>query len=73
MDNFSKQIYDAGINDGRKEGKAEGRAEGILEATIRFIKSTMFNDNCSVDQAMEKLHIPAEDRQYFKDHLAKEM
>lgn len=69
MDNFSKQIYDAGINDGRKEGKAEG----ILEATIRFIKSTMFNDNCSVDQAMEKLHIPAEDRQYFKDHLAKEM
>lgn len=73
MDNFSKQIYDAGINDGRKEGKAEGRAEGILEATIRFIKSTMFNDNCSVDQAMEKLHIPAEDRQYFKDHLAKEI
>ena len=73
MDNFSKQIYDAGINDGRKEGKAEGKAEGILEATIRFIKSTMFNDNCSVDQAMEKLHIPAEDRQYFKDHLAKEM
>ena len=23
MDNFSKQIYDAGINDGRKEGKTE--------------------------------------------------
>lgn len=23
MDNFSKQIYEAGINDGRVEGKAE--------------------------------------------------
>ena len=23
MDNFSKQIYDAGINDGRTEGKTE--------------------------------------------------
>ena len=23
MDNFSKQIYEAGINDGRAEGKAE--------------------------------------------------
>ena len=28
MDNFSKQIYEAGINDGRAEGKAEGLAEG---------------------------------------------
>ena len=23
MDNFSKQIYEAGINDGKAEGKAE--------------------------------------------------
>ena len=44
MDNFSKQIYEAGINDGRAEGKAE--------ATIRFIKNTMLSDSCSVDQAM---------------------
>ena len=26
MDNFSKQIYEAGINGGRVEGKAEGKA-----------------------------------------------
>ena len=68
MDNFSKQIYEAGINDGR----AEGKAEGISEATIRFIKNTMLNDSCSVDQAMVKLHIPPEEQQYFKDLLAKE-
>ena len=58
MDNFSKQIYEAGIND--------GRAEGISEATIRFIKNTMLSDSCSVDQAMVKLHIPPEEHQYFK-------
>ena len=83
MDNFSKQIYEAGINDGRAEGKAEGLAEGkaeglaegkavgISEATIRFIKNTMLSDSCSVDQAMVKLHIPPEEHQYFKDLLAK--
>ena len=72
MDNFSKQIYEAGINDGRAEGLAEGKAEGISEATIRFIKKTMLSDSCSVDQAMVKLHIPPEEQQYFKDLLAKE-
>ena len=68
MDNFSKQIYEAGINDRR----AEGKAEGISEATIRFMKNTMLSDSCSVDQAMVKLHIPPEEHQYFKDLLAKE-
>ena len=72
MDNFSKQIYEAGINDGRSEGLAEGKAVGISEATIRFIKNTMLSDSCSVDQAMVKLHIPPEEQQYFKDLLAKE-
>lgn len=72
MDNFSKQIYEAGINDGRAEGLAEGKAVGISEATIRFIKNTMLSDSCSVDQAMVKLHIPPEEHQYFKDLLAKE-
>lgn len=27
MDDFSKMLYDAGINDGRKEGKAEGKTK----------------------------------------------
>ena len=46
MDNFSKQIYEAGINDGRAEGKAE---------SIKNLMSTM---NVSIDQAMDilKLH-----------------
>lgn len=65
MDNFSKQIYEAGINDGRAEGKAEGKAE-----SIKNLMSTM---NLSIDQAMDILKTPPKERQYFKDLLAKEL
>ena len=68
MDNFSKQIYEAGINDGRAEGKAEGLAEGKAES----IKNLMSTLNVSIDQAMDILKTPPKERQYFKDLLAKE-
>ena len=45
MDNFSKQIYEASINDGRAEGKAEGLAEGKAES----IKNLMSTLNVSID------------------------
>ena len=61
MDNFSKQIYEAGINDGRAEGKA------------KYIKNLMSTMNVSIDQAMDILKTPPEERQYFKDLLAKEL
>ena len=64
MDNFSKQIYEAGINDGRAEGLAEGKAESI--------KNLMSTLNVSIDQAMDILKTPPEERQYFKYLLAKE-
>lgn len=65
MDNFSKQIYEAGISDGRAEGLAEGKAE-----SIKNLMSTM---NVSIDQAMDILKTPPEERQYFKNLLAKEL
>ena len=68
MDNFCKQIYEAGINDGKAKGKAEGLAEGKAE-NIKNLMSTM---NVSIDQAMDILKTPPEERQYFKDMLAKE-
>lgn len=61
MDNFSKQIYEAGINDGRAEGKA------------KYIKNLMSTLNVSIDQAMDILKTPPEEHQYFKDLLAKEL
>ena len=36
MVDFSKMLYDAGINDGRKEGKAEGKTKEKL-ATVNLI------------------------------------
>lgn len=51
--------------------KREGRAEGRIEGRIEGIKSLMLNLNCSIDQAMDLLNTPAEERQYFKDLLAK--
>ena len=72
MDNFSKQIYEAGINDGRAEGKAEGLAEGKAEGKAESIKNLMSTMNVSIDQAMDILKTPPEEHQYFKDLLAKE-
>ena len=69
MDNFSKQIYEASINDGRAEGKAEGLAEGKAES----IKNLMSTLNVSIDQAMDILKTPPEEHQYFKDLLDKEL
>ena len=72
MDNFSKQIYEAGINDGRAKGKAEGLAEGKAEGKAESIKNLMSTMNVSIDQAMDILKTPPEEHQYFKDLLAKE-
>ena len=76
MDNFSKQIYEAGINEGRAEGKAEGlaegKAEGLAEGKAESIKNLMSTMNVSIDQAMDILKTPPEEHQYFKDLLAKE-
>ena len=73
MDNFSKQIYEAGINDGRAEGKAEGLAVGKAEGKAESIKNLMSTLNVSIDQAMDILKTPPEEHQYFKDLLAKEL
>ena len=72
MDNFSKQIYEAGINDGRAEGKAEGLAEGKAVGKAESIKNLMSTMNVSIDQAMDILKTPPEEHQYFKDLLSKE-
>lgn len=61
MDNFSKQIYEAGINDGRAEDKTES------------IKNLMSTLNVSIVQAMDILKTPPEERQYFKEMFAKEL
>ena len=57
MDNFSKQIYDA----------------GKIEATFNNLKALMSTMNVSLDKAMDMLKTLTEERQLLKDLLAKEM
>ena len=56
MDEFSKKLYDA----------------GKFEANFAAIKNVMLNFSCSIDKAMDALNIPIENRQFYKDHFAKE-
>ena len=38
MDEFSKKLYDAGINDGRAEGRAEGETKEKFATVKRMLK-----------------------------------
>ena len=48
-----------------------GKTEGENEATFNNLKSLMKNSNCSIDKAMDLLSTPMQDRQFYKDLLAK--
>ena len=53
--------------------KRMGKLEGENEATFYNLKSLMKNSNCSIDKAMDLLSTPLQDRQFYKDLLAKGM
>ena len=63
MCDLSQRLHD--------EGEAKGRAEGKFEATLNNLKSLMQNSKCSVDTAMDLLSTPLQERQLYKDLLAK--
>ena len=47
------------------------RNQGKLEATLNNLKNLMKNSNCSIDKAMDLLSTPLQERQHYKDLLAK--
>ena len=51
----------------------QGKNEGKMEATFNNLKNLMKNCNCSIDKAMDLLSTPLQDRQFYKDLLAKGM
>ena len=65
MDDLIKEFYDAGAS--------KGKAEGKFEATLNNLKSLMVTCKCSIDKAMDMLQTPPEERQLYKDLLAKGM
>ena len=62
-----------GLAEGRAEGEAVGMAKGKSEGKFEAIKNLMSTLSCSIDKAMDMLKTPPEERQYFKDMLAKNL
>lgn len=71
MDDLLKDYCDIAKKLGKLEGTVEGEAKGKNEATFNNLKSLMKNSNCSIDKAMDLLSTPMQDRQFYKDLLAK--
>lgn len=63
MDDLLKDYCDIAKNMGKTEGESE--------ATFKNLKSLMKNSNCSIDKAMDLLSTPLQERQFYKDLLAK--
>lgn len=64
-------LWEAMKTDLKREGRAEGRAEGRTEGKFESIRNLMHSLHCSVDQAMDLLQTPQQERQHYKDLLAK--
>ena len=56
-----------------QDNRYEAYTEGQLKANITAIKNIMISLNCPIDKAMDLLKTPPDERQLFKDILAKEI
>lgn len=62
----------SGMEKGRREGRVEGRVEGRAEGIISSLKSLMATLGMSVEEAMNALRIPENERGTYTDLLAKQ-
>ena len=58
-----------GKEQGRAEGRAEGKVEGEMSATLKNLKNLMKAMNLSIEQAMNVLNIPIEERSKYINAL----
>ena len=58
-------------NEAFAEGEANGLAKGETKGKFEYIKNLMSSMNISIDKAMDILKTPPEERQQYKDFLAK--
>ena len=58
MDEFSKKLYDAGINDVRAKGRAEGRAEGETKEKFATVKRMLKRGKSSLTEIAEDTELP---------------
>ena len=71
MEMFKGEGREEGREEGRKEGRKEGREEGTERALIRSVKNLMKNLGFTVEQAMDSLEIPADQRSIYAGLVSK--
>ena len=67
-----KEIYEAGLMEGKTEGKAEGKAEALAEEQLKMtkrIQHLMVQLQKPAEEAMDLLGIPLEEQKIYKQHL----
>lgn len=70
-DNMCREL-EALYLDGEKSGMEKGRTEGRAEGIISSLKSLMATLGMSVEEAMNALRIPENERGTYTDLLAKQ-
>ena len=67
-----KEIYEAGLMEGKTEGKAEGKAEALAEEQLKMtkrIQHLMVQLQKPAEEAMDLLGIPLEEQAMYKKQL----
>ena len=67
--NLSEGVLKRGWERGMEAGRVEGRAKGRVEGRVESICSLMDSMNLTLDQAMDALKIPEEDRPQYRELL----
>ena len=71
MCNLSKGVEEKGIQKGIKKGIQKGIEKGIEKGILLSIRNLMETMGWSVEQAMEGLKIPEEEKSKYLDELKK--
>ena len=66
-----KDLRNEAFAEGEANGLAKGLAKGETKGKLEYIKNLMSSMNISIDKAMDILKTPPEERQQYKDFLAK--
>lgn len=69
MEELMKDIIDERVNEGKREAHKEGIKEGITTSRIEDIKSIMASLKLSVEQAMDALNIPPDQRAVLLERI----
>ncbi len=69
MDEWKEELLAEGKAEGIAEGKAEGIADGIHQGLIKAVFSLMKTMKFTVEQAMDALEVPEQDRDRYRAQI----